>query len=116
MIQQQNKRIILVFKNASKLIGQFVCLFCALCGRYEISNDPERWLDINKDTGDITAKRTFNMRSPHVKNNIYNAVVKVTGQFIYLLCQPGEINIYLTQHDSFYTSSKKKKSHTKEDN
>ncbi|XP_070685776.1 cadherin-15 [Pempheris klunzingeri] len=46
--------------------------------RYEISKDPERWLDINSDTGDITAKRTFNMRSPHVKNNIYNAVVKVT--------------------------------------
>nr|XP_046245637.1 cadherin-15 [Scatophagus argus] len=46
--------------------------------RYEISRDPERWLDINRDTGDITAKRTFNMRSPHVKNNIYTAVVKVT--------------------------------------
>ncbi|XP_045888398.1 cadherin-15 [Micropterus dolomieu] len=46
--------------------------------RYEISRDPERWLDINRDTGDITAKRTFNMRSPNVKNNIYKAVVKVT--------------------------------------
>uniref|UniRef100_A0A665XAZ2 Cadherin 15, type 1, M-cadherin (myotubule) n=1 Tax=Echeneis naucrates TaxID=173247 RepID=A0A665XAZ2_ECHNA len=41
--------------------------------RYEISRDPERWLDINRDTGDILAKRTFNMRSPHVKNNIYTA-------------------------------------------
>uniref|UniRef100_A0A8C2WCI4 Cadherin 15, type 1, M-cadherin (myotubule) n=1 Tax=Cyclopterus lumpus TaxID=8103 RepID=A0A8C2WCI4_CYCLU len=40
--------------------------------------DPERWLQINRDTGDITAKRTFNMRSPNVRNNIYNAVVKVT--------------------------------------
>ncbi|XP_068430295.1 cadherin-15 [Clinocottus analis] len=46
--------------------------------RYEISRDPERWLEINRDTGDITAKRTFNMRSPNVKNNMYNAVVKVT--------------------------------------
>ncbi|KAK2853931.1 hypothetical protein Q5P01_006592 [Channa striata] len=46
--------------------------------RYEISRDPERWLDINKDTGDITAKRTFNMRSPHIKNNIYHAGVRVT--------------------------------------
>ncbi|XP_037602608.1 cadherin-15 [Sebastes umbrosus] len=45
---------------------------------YEISRDPERWLDINRETGDITARRTFNMRSPNVKNNIYNAVVKVT--------------------------------------
>lgn len=53
--------------------------------RYEISRDPERWLDINRDTGDISAKKTFNMRSPHVKNNIYHAVVKVTGQFINLL-------------------------------
>ncbi|KAM3625481.1 uncharacterized protein V6R79_012699 [Siganus canaliculatus] len=46
--------------------------------RYEITRDPESWLDINRDTGDISAKRTFNMRSPHVKNNIYSAVVKVT--------------------------------------
>ncbi|XP_028257825.1 cadherin-15 [Parambassis ranga] len=46
--------------------------------RYEIIRDPERWLDINRETGDITAKRPFNMRSPHVKNNIYSAVVKVT--------------------------------------
>ncbi|KAM9408657.1 cadherin-15 isoform 2-T2 [Pholidichthys leucotaenia] len=46
--------------------------------RYEISRDPERWLDINRQTGDITAKRSFNMRSPHVKNNIYSAAVKVT--------------------------------------
>uniref|UniRef100_A0A8C2WF31 Cadherin 15, type 1, M-cadherin (myotubule) n=1 Tax=Cyclopterus lumpus TaxID=8103 RepID=A0A8C2WF31_CYCLU len=47
--------------------------------RYDaISRDPERWLQINRDTGDITAKRTFNMRSPNVRNNIYNAVVKVT--------------------------------------
>ncbi|XP_068598354.1 cadherin-15 [Brachionichthys hirsutus] len=46
--------------------------------RYEMTKDPERWLHIDRDTGDITAKRTFNMRSPHVKNNIYNAVVKVT--------------------------------------
>ncbi|XP_026234526.1 cadherin-15 [Anabas testudineus] len=46
--------------------------------RYEISRDPERWLDISRDTGDITAKRAFNMRSPHVRNNIYHAVIKVT--------------------------------------
>ncbi|XP_077374554.1 cadherin-15 [Festucalex cinctus] len=46
--------------------------------RYEISRDPERWLDINRHTGDIIARRTFNMRSQHVKNNIYVAVVKVT--------------------------------------
>uniref|UniRef100_H3CVJ9 Cadherin 15, type 1, M-cadherin (myotubule) n=1 Tax=Tetraodon nigroviridis TaxID=99883 RepID=H3CVJ9_TETNG len=46
--------------------------------RFEISRDPERWLDINRVTGDITAKRSFNMRSPHVRNNVYRAVVKVT--------------------------------------
>ncbi|KAF7664714.1 hypothetical protein LDENG_00167680 [Lucifuga dentata] len=46
--------------------------------RYEISRDPERWLDINRDTGDISVKKAFNIRSPHVRNNIYNAVVKVT--------------------------------------
>ncbi|XP_030270623.1 cadherin-15 [Sparus aurata] len=46
--------------------------------RYEFSRDPESWLDIDRDTGDISARRAFNMRSPHVKNNIYIAVVKVT--------------------------------------
>lgn len=46
--------------------------------RYEISRDPERWLDIDGVTGDISVKRTFNMRSPHVKNNVYTAAVKVT--------------------------------------
>ncbi|XP_077569579.1 cadherin-15 [Stigmatopora nigra] len=46
--------------------------------RYEISRDPERWLDINRHTGDITAKRTFNMRSHYVQNKIYVATVKVT--------------------------------------
>uniref|UniRef100_A0A672G4Y6 Cadherin domain-containing protein n=1 Tax=Salarias fasciatus TaxID=181472 RepID=A0A672G4Y6_SALFA len=45
---------------------------------YEISRDPERWLDINRETGDIKLRRNINMRSPHVKNNIYNAAVKVT--------------------------------------
>lgn len=57
-----------------------------LLGRYEISRDPERWLDINRVTGDITAKRSFNMRSPHVRNNIYRAVVKVTGWSVCLIC------------------------------
>lgn len=57
-----------------------------LLGRFEISRDPERWLDINRVTGDITAKRSFNMRSPHVRNNIYRAVVKVTGRSVYLIC------------------------------
>ncbi|XP_062417714.1 cadherin-15 [Pungitius pungitius] len=46
--------------------------------RYEFSRDPERWLEINRVTGDISARRSFNMRSPNVRNNIYNAVVKVT--------------------------------------
>lgn len=57
-----------------------------LVGRYEISRDPERWLDINRYTGDITAKRSFNMRSPHVRNNIYRAVVKVTGRSVCFAC------------------------------
>nr|XP_057944744.1 cadherin-15 [Doryrhamphus excisus] len=46
--------------------------------RYEIISDPERWLDINRNTGEITARRTFNMRSQYVRNNIYTAIVKVT--------------------------------------
>lgn len=58
-----------------------------LCYRYEIVRDPEWWLDINKDTGAIYARRTFNMRSPHVKNNVYTAIVKVTGQLIWTFPQ-----------------------------
>ncbi|CAN9507158.1 unnamed protein product [Ophioblennius macclurei] len=45
---------------------------------FEISRDPERWLNIDRETGDITLRRGINMRSPHLKNNIYNAAVKVT--------------------------------------
>ncbi|XP_008308154.2 cadherin-15 [Cynoglossus semilaevis] len=46
--------------------------------RYEMILDPERWLDINSVTGDISSRRKFNMRSPHVQNQVYSAVVKVT--------------------------------------
>ncbi|XP_017260467.1 cadherin-15 [Kryptolebias marmoratus] len=46
--------------------------------RYEISRDPEGWLEIDRDTGDIVSKRGFNMRSPHVRNGIYTAAVVVT--------------------------------------
>ncbi|XP_053722049.1 cadherin-15-like [Synchiropus splendidus] len=45
---------------------------------FEVTKDPENWLEINKHTGEISAKRSFNMRSPHVKNKIYTAGVKVT--------------------------------------
>lgn len=46
--------------------------------RYEISRDPGKWLDINPNTGEIRAKRNFNIRSLHVRNNVYSAVVKAT--------------------------------------
>ncbi|XP_016101352.1 cadherin-15-like [Sinocyclocheilus grahami] len=42
--------------------------------------DPENWLAINHATGQITARRSFNIRSPHVRNNIYSAIVKVIDQ------------------------------------
>nr|XP_055072421.1 cadherin-15 [Misgurnus anguillicaudatus] len=48
--------------------------------RYEIIQDPENWLYINHATGQISTSRNFNIRSPHVKNNIYSAVVKVIDQ------------------------------------
>ncbi|KAI7813849.1 cadherin-15 isoform X1 [Triplophysa rosa] len=48
--------------------------------RYEIIEDPENWLFIDHATGQISVRRTFNIRSPHVKNNIYSAVVKVIDQ------------------------------------
>ncbi|KAM6942820.1 cadherin-15 isoform 1-T1 [Xenentodon cancila] len=46
--------------------------------RYEMIKDPERWLEIDRHTGEITLRRPFNMRSPHVENNVYNAAVRVT--------------------------------------
>ncbi|XP_076852636.1 cadherin-15 [Brachyhypopomus gauderio] len=46
--------------------------------RFEIIQDPERWLVINHETGEVQARKTFNIRSPYVRNNKYMAVVKVT--------------------------------------
>uniref|UniRef100_A0A8C8FWX4 Cadherin domain-containing protein n=1 Tax=Oncorhynchus tshawytscha TaxID=74940 RepID=A0A8C8FWX4_ONCTS len=46
--------------------------------KYDILRDPEGWLIINHETGEIIARKPFNVRSPHVKNNIYNAVIRVT--------------------------------------
>ncbi|XP_026802562.3 cadherin-15 [Pangasianodon hypophthalmus] len=46
--------------------------------RFEITQDPEKWLLINRETGEISARKNFNIRSPYVKKNKYRAVVKVT--------------------------------------
>ncbi|CAL8362189.1 unnamed protein product [Gadus morhua 'NCC'] len=46
--------------------------------RYDIIRDPERWLEINKVTGDISARRPFNIRSTYLRNGVYNAVVRAT--------------------------------------
>ncbi|XP_062845618.1 cadherin-15 [Trichomycterus rosablanca] len=48
--------------------------------RFEITHDPEGWLAINHETGAISAKKKFNIRSPYVKNNKYTALIKVTDQ------------------------------------
>ena len=47
--------------------------------RYDIVTDPERWLDVNKLTGDIITRRQLNIQSPHLKNGVYKAVVRATG-------------------------------------
>ncbi|KAM9816875.1 cadherin-15-like [Neosynchiropus ocellatus] len=46
---------------------------------FEITEDPEDWLDINKDTGEISTKRSINMGSPHVQEKVYTAAVVVTA-------------------------------------
>uniref|UniRef100_A0A672M658 Cadherin-15-like n=1 Tax=Sinocyclocheilus grahami TaxID=75366 RepID=A0A672M658_SINGR len=53
---------------------------CEFLFRFEFIQDPENWLAINHATGQITARRSFNIRSPHVRNNIYSAIVKVIDQ------------------------------------
>lgn len=62
-----------------------VCLLCVsvkpfdlIIRRFDISYDPEKWLSINRDTGEVTAKRAFNIRSPHVQNNVYRAMIEVS--------------------------------------
>ncbi len=60
------------------------CLKCTpkifLFFRFEIIQDPESWLAINHATGQITARASLKIRSPHVRNNIYSAIVKVIDQ------------------------------------
>ncbi|KAL1007153.1 hypothetical protein UPYG_G00082740 [Umbra pygmaea] len=46
--------------------------------KYDILRDPEGWLIIDTEAGEIKARKSFNARSPHVKNNIYNAIIRVT--------------------------------------
>ncbi|KAG5849322.1 hypothetical protein ANANG_G00108990 [Anguilla anguilla] len=46
--------------------------------RFDVQYDPEKWLSVNPQTGEIRARRKFNLRSPYVKNNIYRAVIKAT--------------------------------------
>lgn len=70
------KSVVTALLPASVLVTWTIVL---LCGRYEISRDPGKWLDINANTGEIRVKRNFNIRSPHVRNNVYSAAVKATG-------------------------------------
>ncbi|KAJ8417792.1 hypothetical protein AAFF_G00226350 [Aldrovandia affinis] len=46
--------------------------------RFEVQYDPEKWLSINRQTGEIKSKKKFNLQSPYVRDNIYYAVIKVT--------------------------------------
>ncbi|KAI5619757.1 cadherin-15 precursor, partial [Silurus asotus] len=46
--------------------------------RFEITHDPEKWLLINPETGEISAKKNFSLRSPYIKKSKYRAMVKVT--------------------------------------
>lgn len=71
-------------KGSAAFLSASVQVICTslFCGRYEINRDPGKWLDINANTGEISAKRNFNIRSPHVRNNVYSAVVKATGRLM----------------------------------
>lgn len=65
--------------------------------RFEISHDPEKWLAINRDTGEVTARRAFNIRSPHVKDNIYRAMIKVSDADTDGISTAGTLEITLTE-------------------
>ncbi|KAK3510041.1 hypothetical protein QTP70_026697 [Hemibagrus guttatus] len=74
--------------------------------RFEIIQDPEKWLSINHETGDISARKNFSLRSPYIKKNKYRAVVKVTDMETHAVLQPvididqGEFSIPITVSDS----------------
>ncbi|KAL2088474.1 hypothetical protein ACEWY4_015373 [Coilia grayii] len=65
--------------------------------RFEISYDPEKWLAINRDTGEVTAKQAFNIRSPHVQNNKYRAMIKVSDTDIDGISTAGTLEISLIE-------------------
>ncbi|XP_067257650.1 cadherin-15 [Chanodichthys erythropterus] len=69
--------------------------------RFEIIQDPERWLAINHANGQITARRTFNIRSPHVRNNIYSAIVKVTDQDADSISATATLEVHLWETNDY---------------
>lgn len=70
--------------------------------RYEITRDPERWLSINQETGEITARKGFNLRSPHVKNNVYNVIIKVTDTDAGGISTTATLSITLRETNDFF--------------
>lgn len=56
----------------------YFLFFFIIILRFEITEDPEKWLLINRETGEISARNHFNIRSPYIRKNKYKAGVKVT--------------------------------------
>ncbi|XP_030649727.1 cadherin-15 [Chanos chanos] len=68
--------------------------------RFEI-NDPERLLTIDQETGQITLRKAFDIRSPHIRNNIYTATVKVTDTDASGLSATASLEITLWETNDF---------------
>ncbi|XP_063044775.1 cadherin-15 [Engraulis encrasicolus] len=69
--------------------------------RFDISYDPEKWLSINRDTGEVTAKRAFNIRSPHVQNNVYRAMIEVSDADTEGISTAGTLEISLIETNDY---------------
>ncbi|XP_061078356.1 cadherin-15-like [Conger conger] len=69
--------------------------------RYEVQEDPEEWLSIDPETGEIRTQKAFNLRSPHVKNNVYYAVIKVTDTDLGGISTTANVELRLQETNDF---------------
>ncbi|XP_035250989.1 cadherin-15-like [Anguilla anguilla] len=69
--------------------------------RYEVEYDPEEWLSVDPETGEIRTQKAFNLRSPHVKNGIYHAVIKVTDTDLGGVSATASVELTLQETNDF---------------
>ncbi|KAJ8343722.1 hypothetical protein SKAU_G00310510 [Synaphobranchus kaupii] len=69
--------------------------------RYDVQYDPEGWLSIDPETGELRTQTVFNLRSAHVKNSIYYAVIKVTDTDLGGISTTATVELVLQETNDF---------------